>query len=74
MMNPMEMMKVKNMADKFIGRHPMLPKFFGRIKSEIKEGTVIEMTVTPPDGEPLKANIKIQPEDMELMELIKNMK
>ncbi len=74
MMNPMEMIKVKNMVDKFIERHPMLPRFFGRIKPEIKEGTIIEITVTPLDGEQLKANIKVQPEDMEFMELIKNMK
>jgi hypothetical protein len=40
---------------------------------EVKEGSVIELTVTPPDGEPLKANIKVQAEDMALLQMIKNM-
>ena len=51
----------------------MLPKFFARIQPEVKEGSVIELTVTPPDGEPLKANIKVQAEDMALLQMIKNM-
>ena len=59
-MNPLDMMKFKGMFEKFVTRHPMLPKFFARIQPEVKEGSVIELTVTPPDGEPLKANIKAQ--------------
>ena len=66
-MNPLDMMKFKGMFEKFVTRHPMLPKFFARIQPEVKEGSVIELTVTPPDGEPLKA------EDMELLQMIKNM-
>ena len=58
-MNPLDMMKFKGMFEKFVTRHPMLPKFFARIQPEVKEGSVIELTVTPPDGEPLKANIKV---------------
>lgn len=72
-MNPLDMMKFKGMFEKFVTRHPMLPKFFARIHPEVKEGSVIELTVTPPDGEPLKANIKVQAEDMELLQMIKNM-
>ena len=67
-MNPLDMMKFKGMFDKFVTRHPMLPKIFERIQPE-----VIELTVTPPAGEPLKANIKVQAEDMELLQMIKNM-
>ena len=37
------------------------------------KGSVIELTATPPDGEPLKANIKVQAEDMALLQMIKNM-
>lgn len=70
-MNPLDMMKFKGMFEKFVTRHPMLPKFFARIQPEVKEGSVIELTVTPPDGEPLKANIKVQAEDMELLQMIK---
>ena len=72
-MNPLDMMKFKGMFEKFVTLHTILPKFFARIHPELKEGSVIELTVTPPDGEPLNANIKVQAEDMELLQMIKNM-
>ena len=70
-MNPLDMMKFKGMFEKFVTRHPMLPKFFARIQPEVKEGSVIELTVTPPDGEPLNANIKVQAEDKKYATKIK---
>ena len=33
-MNPLDMMKFKGMFEKFVTRHPMLPKFFARIQPE----------------------------------------
>ena len=50
-MNPLELMKAKGMIQDFGQRHPMIPKFFKRASLEIKEGTIIEMVVTAPDGE-----------------------
>ena len=58
-MNPLELMKAKGMIQDFGQRHPMIPKFFKRASLEIKEGTIIEMVVTAPDGEPIKTNFRV---------------
>ena len=73
-MNPLEMMKMKNKMTEFTNRHPMLPKFFNRAALEIKEDTVIDLVITPKDGTPIKTNIKVTKEDLELLETLKNMK
>lgn len=41
---------------------------------EIKEDTVIDLVITPKDGTPIKTNIKVTKEDLELLETLKNMK
>ena len=64
-MNPLEMMKMKNKMTEFTNRHPMLPKFFNRAAMEIKEDTVIDLVITPKDGTPIKTNIKVTKEDLE---------
>ena len=73
-MNPLEMMIMKNIMSEFTNRHPMLPKFFNRAALEIKEDTVIDLVITPKDGTPIKTNIKVTKEDLELLETLKNMK
>ena len=70
-MNPLELMKAKGMIQDFGQRHPMIPKFFKRASLEIKEGTIIEMVVTAPDGEPIKTNFRVQAEDLELLNSLK---
>ena len=40
----------------------------------IKEGTVIEVTITDPEGNPLSTNIKVTESDMQLFETIKNLR
>lgn len=39
----------------------------------IKEGSIIEINVTTPDGQSLSSNLKISAEDMELIEQLKNL-
>ena len=70
-MNPLELMKAKGMIQDFGQRHPMIPKIFKRASLEIKEGTIIEMVVTAPDGEPIKTNFRVQAEDLELLNSLK---
>lgn len=70
-MNPLELMKAKGMIQDFGQRHPMIQKFFKRASLEIKEGTIIEMVVTAPDGEPIKTNFRVQAEDLELLNSLK---
>jgi hypothetical protein len=71
-MNPMDMMKLAGMWAGFKERHPKIPKFFRRVfeADMLKEGAVLELTVKGPDGQVMTANMKILPEDMELLKQV----
>ena len=67
MVNPMKLMQIKGMVDRFKANHPRIPGFFNAAANSIAEGTVIEMSVTDPEGKTLCANIRVNAEDMELL-------
>lgn len=66
-MNPMMLMKLKGMLEGFQQRHPRVQPFLRDAAGRIQEGTVIEMTVTGPDGHSITSNIRVSAEDMELL-------
>lgn len=66
-MNPMLLMKMKGMLEGFNKRHPRVLPFLNDAGSRIQEGTVIEVTVTGPDGHSITSNIRVTAEDMELL-------
>ncbi len=69
--NMMEMLAIKGKIDAFAKRHPMFPKFLSDVKeTALKEGTVIEFTVTTPDGATKRSNIKVAAEDVELLQTL----
>ncbi|MEE1100414.1 MAG: hypothetical protein U0K86_02915 [Agathobacter sp.] len=71
MINPATIMKVMAAKNKFVGNHPKFAAFFKTIVSQgIEEGSVIEITVTKPDGTPVTANMKVLQSDLELVEEI----
>jgi len=72
-MNPMQMMKIASMVEKFKNNHPKLFPFFREASAKIMEGSVIEITVTDPTGESLTSNIKVKADDLELLGLLKEM-
>ena len=75
MMNPGMMMKMKEMMDRFWANHPRLPQFLEAVRvNGIPEGTIIEATVTYPDGRKMCTNIKVKAEDLELMEQLRQMR
>ena len=53
------------------------PKFMAFLKqvlfNGVEEGTVIEVTVTKPDGEPVTSNIRVTAEDMALFNSMKDL-
>ena len=74
MMNPSSIMKLMNAKNKFTGNHPKFVAFLNAMFSrEIKEGTIIEITVTKPGEEPVTSNLKVQSSDLELLEELKGM-
>lgn len=71
-MNPMKLFQIKSLWDKFTGNHPKFPKFLQAIGTNgVREGSVIEITVTTPEGTNISSNLKITAADMELIQTLK---
>lgn len=75
MVNPQSMMQFMQGINTFKSNHPKFASFLGLlVKGGIPEGTVIEMTVTRPGEDPITANMKVLPSDIELMQSLKDIK
>lgn len=72
-MNPMLIMKVKTLFDRFQGNHPRVPMFFRDASQCIGEGAVIEINVTTAEGKNLCTNFKVTADDMELVQQLKSL-
>ena len=59
-MNPMALMKLMSAKNKFNANHPKVGAFFkAAFGSGLQEGTILELTVTKPDGEKMTTNLKV---------------
>ena len=72
-MNPLQMMQIKNMMDRFHQSHPKVQSFFTAAAEKVDEGSVIEMRLTTSDGKTICSNIRVNKSDMELMAQAKQM-
>lgn len=72
-MNPMMLMKITSMLEKFKSNHPKVFPFFHEAGGKIREGAIIEITVTDPEGNALTSNIRVNADDMELIAAMKEM-
>ena len=72
-MNPMALLKIKEMADGFNVRHPKLALFFRDAGSKVDTGAVLELSVTTPNGEKIRTNFKVTDEDKELLQAISSL-
>lgn len=72
-MNPMQLMKLKGNFGDFKKRHQMLTKFVHKVGGNMENGTVIEIAVTSPEGETVKTNMKVTPEDVSFFETIRKL-
>lgn len=74
-MNPMKLLQLKNMWDGFVSRHPKFPNFLKAVSQNgIQEGTIMEIQVTAPEGKTFTSNIKVQKEDVELLQSLMDLK
>lgn len=74
-MNPGNILKLMNAKNTFEANHPKFVAFLSNMfRNGVEEGTIIEMTVTKPNGTPVTANIKVQASDLELIEQLKGLK
>lgn len=72
--NPASIFQMMNLWNKFKQNHPKFPKFMTAVyQSGIKEGSIIEINVTTPDGQTLNSNLKISADDMKLIEELRNL-
>lgn len=72
-MNPMALMKIKGLLDKFRENHPKVPLFFNAVSQSIDEGSVIEINVTTSQGKNLCTNMRVTSDDIDMIRQIKGM-
>jgi len=73
-MNAAAMIKLMGAKKNFEKNHPKFSAFVKRmLERGIDEGTVLEVTVTRPGEAPIRANIKVQASDLELLRGLKEM-
>ena len=71
--NNILMMKIMNAWNIFKRNHPKFPAFCNAVsKRALKEGSIMAITVTTPDGEKIETNLRIKAEDLELLKELTN--
>ena len=66
--DPMQLLQIKGKIEKFKMAHPKFPMFLKAAGDNgIKEGSVIDFKVTAPDGTEYNSNIKLNADDVELI-------
>ena len=74
-MNPMQLMQLAERLRIFKEQHPRVLDFLHAVaRNNIQPGVVMELRVTDNDGKTMVTNIKLTPEDVETIEIIKNIK
>lgn len=72
--NPLKLLQLQEAWTQFKKNHPKFPLFLTAVsKHGIREGSVMEIKVTTPEGREITANLKLTPSDMELIEQLKEM-
>lgn len=66
--------QLKDGIDRFRMNHPKFPLFLKAVAQEaLREGTLIEINVTTPEGKTYCSNVRLKSDDMEFIESLKNM-
>lgn len=67
-------LKVRQAWKTFTDNHPKFPMFLGAVQREgIKEGSIIEVSITTPEGRTMNTNIKVTESDLQLFEMLKGL-
>jgi hypothetical protein len=70
-----ETVQIMSFQSQFVQTHPKFAAFFQKVMAQgIEEGSVIEITVTKPDGTAATGNMRVQQSDLEMLQELKNMK
>lgn len=72
--NPAAIFKVKKSWETFTRNHPRFPAFLQAVQSAgIQEGTIIEVSVTTPEGKTMTSNVRLSASDMEIFADLKGL-
>ena len=70
MMDRMILTEIKKRFDMFNNDHPKVVPFLNMLKSKAcREGTIVEIRVTDPDGQEYVSNVKLTANDVETIKL-----
>ena len=73
-MNPMTIMQLGALWTKFTQRHPKFAPFIkAASQAAMQEGAILEIQVTTPDGKNIASNLKVTKEDLEMLQIIRDM-
>lgn len=72
-LNPMMLLKIKDGVKDFNARHPKLKRFLVGTMHKVDVGSVLEISITDPDGNKIRTNFRITDEDKEFMSNLMSM-
>lgn len=73
MINPGMIMKIKGLKDRFVENHPKFPLFLKAVYDKgLRENSIVEISITRPDGEKMVSNIKLNNSDIEMLNELQN--
>ncbi len=73
-MNPMAMMQLGGRLEKFGQQHPRVVAFFKENHQELREGAVVEIRITSPEGRGVVTNMRLTADDEETINILKGQK
>lgn len=66
--------QLKSGIDRFRAGHPKFPLFLKAVSQDaLREGSVVEISVTTPEGTNYCSNVRLNADDIELMDTFKNL-
>ncbi|PNV60954.1 hypothetical protein C0033_16030 [Clostridium sp. chh4-2] len=73
-MNPMILLQFQGAWERFKNQHPKFPLFMKAVSNNaLMENSVIEITVTTPEGKSFQSNLKLSADDLEMFEQLKQL-
>lgn len=74
MINPTKLLQIRSLKQKFDSNHPKFSRFVkAASQSAMREGSVIEISVTTPEGKSICSNLKVQKSDLELFDTLQEL-
>ena len=64
-------MKITGAWNTFKSNHPKFPAFS---RKGLKEGSIIEIAITTPEGEKIETNLKVKDSDLKLLKQLSDLK